>query len=103
MQISGVLIPQTDAPVIATIASLNAGTAHDMGTWKKFSITAFDTNMEPVAFQLAYGDSSIVATAASEMFPPGKFTMSTAMWTHLSVFNPTSANLTYCIARIANT
>ncbi len=103
MQISGILIPHTDAPTIATVNSLGASTAISIGSGKKFSITAIDSTLAACPFQVAYGTSSVTATSSSDIFPPGKYTMGTATWTHISIYNPTSGAITICVTKLANT
>lgn len=102
-QLAHILIPQGTAPAKATVGSANASAAIPIGKGKKFSITAVDSNLSAVPFQVAYGDSDVAATAADDLFLPGKYTLaSNGMWTHISIYNPTSGNITYYVAEICN-
>lgn len=103
MQFSGTIIPDSGLPTVYTLASANASAALHVGRNKKFSICAVDANLTAVPFQVAFGDTGVSATTTAKMFLPGEFVLQTGHgWEHISVYNPTSANISVYITLLSN-
>lgn len=105
MQFAGILSPESQTPAKLALNSGAASAAIHIGRNKKFSIVGVDANLEAVPIQVGYGyNSSIAADATDELFPPGKFVLSTGRaWEYISVFNPTSAAITVYVTLLSNT
>lgn len=104
MQLAGTLVPDSGPPTIYTLASTAVSTALRVGRNKKFSITAVDANLTAVPFQVAFGSSTVVGASTSDMFVPGKYVLQTGHgWEYISVYNPTSGNITVYVTLLSNT
>ena len=98
-----ILIPEPGNAQTATVASGAASAAIAIARNKKFTVTAVDANLAAVPFHLAVGDASVTVSTSNDLYLPGKYTLQTGHeWTYVRIHNPTSANLVYYVAQMAN-
>lgn len=94
-QFATVMTPAGADSVVADVLTLAVSGEISIPSNQKFSVTAYDANLNAVPFTVAYGKT---ADADSDFFPPGKWTMQGSRgWDTITIFNPTAATMTYCV------